>query len=377
MNRKEWLEVLNKIATPVLTSLSEGRLHQELPTTFHPERKKYGMLEAFGRTIAGLAPWIELTDITDSEEKKLQEHYRHMITQSFEHATDPKSPDYMIFSEQGQPLVDAAFMAHFIVRAPNFSRERLQDEVLENVIKALKKTRKIIPPNMNWNLFSAMVEGALAVLGAEYDILRVIYAIRLLDDWYLGDGVYGDGPIFHWDYYNSFVMQPMAIDLLDFFVEESMELEKYREKMLPRFIRYAVIQERLIAPDGSYPIIGRSIVYRFGAFQALSQAALQERLPAEVSSAQVRSALSAVIKKVMSSPHTFTDNGWLQPGVYGYQPELAESYIGVGSLYLALAVFLPLGLPESHPFWVDTAKEWTSRKVWSGQSSPIDYSIHH
>ncbi len=221
-----------------------------------------------------------------------------------------------------------------------------------------------------------MVEGALAVLEFDYDLLRVVYAVRLLDDWYVGDGVYGDGPKFQWDYYNSFVMQPMAIDLLDLFSDENEELAMYRVKMLPRFTRYAGIQERLIAPDGSYPIIGRSIIYRFGAFQALAQAALQERLPKEISASQVRCALSAVIFKTSQSTAMFDENGWLQPGVYGYQPELAEPYIGIGSLYLATAIFLPLGLPEQHPFWSGKAKEWTAKKVWSGKISVIDQSLH-
>ena len=36
-----------------------------------------------------------------------------------------------------------------------------------------------------------------------------------------------------------------------------------------RFIRYAEIQERMIAPDGSYPVLGRSVSYRSAAFQVL------------------------------------------------------------------------------------------------------------
>ena len=35
-----------------------------------------------------------------------------------------------------------------------------------------------------------------------------------MNTWYKGDGVYGDGPPFHWDYYNSFVIQPMLLNIL-------------------------------------------------------------------------------------------------------------------------------------------------------------------
>lgn len=37
----------------------------------------------------------------------------------------------------------------------------------------------------------------------------------LNEEWYKGDGWYGDGPDFHFDYYNSFVIQPMIIQVLD------------------------------------------------------------------------------------------------------------------------------------------------------------------
>ncbi len=41
----------------------------------------------------------------------------------------------------------------------------------------------------------------------------------MFESWYLGDGVYGDGPKFRWDYYNSFVIQPMYVDVLRTFAD--------------------------------------------------------------------------------------------------------------------------------------------------------------
>lgn len=117
-------------------------------------------------------------------------------------------------------------------------------------------------------------------------------------DWYLGDGVYGDGPEYHWDYYNAFVIQPMLLEALDAVGDEAAEWGALREKVRARFTRYAEIQERLIAPEGSYPAIGRSIAYRCGAFQVLALAALRKMLPAEIAPAQARVAL-----KLGDSPH--------------------------------------------------------------------------
>ena len=96
------------------------------------------------------------------------------------------------------------------------------------------------------------------------------YALNKHMGWYLGDGIYGDGPEFHWDYYNSFVIQPMMLDI--FMVLKEAELDEKEEfgEVLSRAQRYAAIQERLISPEGTYPPIGRSLAYRFGAFQLLS-----------------------------------------------------------------------------------------------------------
>jgi hypothetical protein len=135
------------------------------------------------------------------------------------------------------------------------------------------------------------------------------------------------------------------------------------------------VQERLIAPDGSFPPIGRSIAYRFGALQSLSQMALRRALPDGVSPAQVRGALTAVIRRSADAPETFDANGWLQVGFCGHQPGAGETYISTGSLYLCAVGLLALGLPASDPFWADPAQPWTSVLAWSGKPFPIDRAL--
>ena len=68
--------------------------------------------------------------------------------------------------------------------------------------------------------------------------------------------------------------------------------------------RYASFQERYISPEGTYPVFGRSSTYRVGAFQPLAKLALDDALPKDVSPAQVRCALTAVMKR-MFVPNTF------------------------------------------------------------------------
>lgn len=379
VTRDYWVKILTKIADPLLESLSKGELHKNMPVECNPgsenDRRKVTHLEAFGRLMAGMAPWLEL-GADETIEGQLRKKYISLSQKCMKMAVDPQSPDFMNFNEGGQPLVDSAFLAHAILRAPNALWKQLDSSTKQQIVVAMKSSRIITPGYSNWLLFSAMVEAFLLFAGEQHDELRMDLAIRKHLEWYKGDGIYGDGPDFHWDYYNSFVIQPMLVDVVGELCKHGTKYDKTFDIVLKRAKRYADIQERLISPEGTFPAIGRSLPYRFGAFQLLAQMALQHRLPENLNPAQVRSALSAVIQKMIEAPNVFDANGWLQIGFYGHQPDIAESYISTGSLYLCSVGLLPLGLPESDPFWTGPSVDWTSKKIWSGQNFPADHAIN-
>ncbi len=139
--------------------------------------------------------------------------------------------------------------------------------------------------------------------------------------------------------------------------------------------RYAAIQERLISPEGTFPVVGRSLAYRIGVFQLLGQISLQQKLPAIINPAQVRCALTAVMRRMMEAPGTFDQKNWLRVGFCGHQPDIGEEYIVTGSLYLCSVGFLPLGLPADNAFWAAPAADWTSKKAWAGVNMPVDHAI--
>ncbi|MFD2033408.1 DUF2264 domain-containing protein [Belliella marina] len=377
-DRKVFISYLTKIADPVLTNLSQDKLKENMPVEVAPnaygDRDKVTYLEAFGRLVSGMAPWLELGP-DDTEEGKLREKYILLVHQSLKNATDPNAKDFMNFTHGGQPLVDAAFLAQGLLRAPTQLWDRLDSQTKKNTIEALKSSRGINPYYSNWLLFTAMVEAALIKFDGDGDYVRIAYALNKHKEWYLGDGVYGDGPDFHFDYYNSFVIQPMILDVSKTLLDAGKGNKAEFELFLKRARRYAAIQERLISPEGTYPVIGRSMAYRFGAFQALSQIALWEELPKEIAPSQVRAALKAIVDKHMQSESMFDQNGWLKLGFHGNQPELAEPYISTGSLYLCSEVFLVLGLPASADFWSKPSEEWTQQKIWGGKKAVIDKAI--
>jgi hypothetical protein len=375
-DRDLWTAVVRRLADPVLTNLANGTLKARMPVeqAAGGKRQTVTHLEALGRLIAGIAPWLELA-ADDTAEGRLRAQYADLARRAIGRAVDPASPDFLNFTRERQPLVDAAFLAQGLLRAPRALRDALDPATKRHLITALESTRVIVPGHNNWLLFSATVEAGLARLGAWWDRVRVDYALRQHDQWYKGDGAYGDGPQFHWDYYNSFVIHPMMLDVLDACRDEAPAWKDLAAREEPRAWRYAAVQERLIAPDGSFPAIGRSLAYRCGAFQVLAQMALRRGLPEGVSPAQARGALTAVIRRTMEAPGTFDAEGWLRIGFCGHQPGVGESYISTGSLYLCAAALLPLGLPLSEDFWTAAPQPWTSARAWSGEAFPIDRAL--
>jgi hypothetical protein len=103
--------------------------------------------------------------------------------------------------------------------------------------------------------------------------------------------------------------------------------------------------------------------------------ALRHELPEGLAPAQVRGAMSAMIRRTMDPPGTFDSGGWLTVGLSGHQPKIGESYISSGSAYLCAVGLLPLGLPPADPFWSGPALSWTAKSLWSGQDLPPDHAL--
>jgi hypothetical protein len=376
-DRAYWVSVLERLAEPVLHNLAAGTLKREMPveciTGNVADRRKYTHLEAFGRLLAGIAPWLE-AEIAPGAERELQAKYRGLARDAMRMATDPGSPDFMNFQAGGQPLVDCGFLSQAILRAPRELWTKLDPATQKNLAAALASCRVVSPPFSNWLMFAATVEAALAAMGQRWDTMRIDYAVREHQQWYVGDGVYGDGPHFHFDYYNSFVIQPMLVDVIRGMRGHARTWESFAADTLARARRYAAIQERLISPEGTFPAVGRSLAYRCGAFHLLAQMALLGELPPPLTGPRVRSALTAVMRRTLEAPGTF-DRGWLTVGFCGHQPHIGENYISTGSLYLCSTVLLPLGLPAADQFWAGEAEDWTAKRIWRGEDLAADHAI--
>lgn len=379
-DRQYWSNLLYKISFPVVHNMAEGTLRKNLPLEKGPNYylnvQKVTHMEAVGRTMAGIAPWIALPD-DNTEECKMRKLLREELIKGLPNIVNPDHADFLNFRTEQQPIVDAAYIAQAFLRAPKQLWEPLDSLTKSRFVFEFKVLRTRKPAFNNWLLFSGITEAFLYKIGEQGDPFKIDVAIRKMKDWYVGDGWYKDGDKFAEDYYNSYVIHSMLVDMLEVIVEKKMATKNDYDEAVKRMVRYSEFQERIISPEGTYPPIGRSITYRTAAFQALSQVALIEKLPEHINPAQVRCALTKVMHNLFDANGTFSNDGWLQLGLAGHQPEMADQYTSTGSLYLCTTGFLALGLPASNPFWSAPYAEWTSKKAWSGQAVKKDYKVDY
>ena len=411
-DREYWCSILYTMAQPILEPMSEGRLQQamttengnlELSPTWDGRNKKVAYMEAFGRLMAGVAPWLALPD-DDSAEGKQRHQLRVWALKAYANAVDPSSPDYLGWTSGGQTLVDGAYVAESFLRAWDALWEPLDATTKKRYVKEFQGLRRYEPPYQNWLIFVSLEEcflmkaqaslkkGGIMVEDAVepfVDNYRIKMGINKIEEWYVGDGWYSDGPSFAFDYYNSYVIQPMYVECLqticelqpnnshlvrgrDFNNKELGPKDRLRQAE-KRMQKYGVILERLISPEGTYPVFGRSIPYRTATMQPLALLALQGKLPEELHPGQIRAALTAVTHKMFDSGTNFNKDGFLTIGFVGSHPNVADWYTNNGSLYMASLSFLPLGLPADDAFWTSPAEKWTSKKAWEGDDFPKDH----
>ena len=391
-DRAYWVELAYQMAAPVLENMANGTLQQnmklELSPTWDNRDKKVAYMECFGRLMAGIAPWLTLPD-DDTPEGQKRKQLREWALKAYKNAVDPESPDYLGWTSGGQTLVDAAYVVESLFRGYSALWEPLDSLTKARYIKELQGLRRYDPPYTNWLLFVGMEESFLMYAGGQYDAFRIKMAMSKVEEWYIGDGLYSDGPSFAFDYYNAFVIQPMYVECLQMVAAKQPNntylvrskgdkrngAKNRLEVVTKRMQKYGVILERFISPEGTFPVVGRSIPYRLAVLQPLAMLAWQKQLPQELHNGQVRAGITAVMKRMFEGKGqtNFTEDGYLTIGFVGSHPNVADWYTNNGSLYMTSLAFMPLGLPADDPFWTDAPEKWTSKKAWEGDDFPKDH----
>ncbi|EGF91737.1 hypothetical protein ABI_01670 [Asticcacaulis biprosthecium C19] len=377
--------LLQKMAEPILVNMAKGELKKAFPIEVAPtwdgRDKNVAHMEAFGRLMAGAAPWLSLPD-TATPEGQVRKRLTAAAVQAYVHSVDPNSPDYLLWRGHGQALVDSAFFTNALMRASKQLWEPLDATTQKRVVEEIKGLRRVSPPYTNWLLFAAMNEAFLLMIGEDWDPMRVDLAVKKMEEWYVGDGWVADGSKFHFDYYNSYVIYPMLVEILEVLKAYDAKFNNLKPadelaKWLKRMQRYGEHLERFVSSTGTYPPIGRSLTYRTAVFQPLGLLAWRKSLPPSLAEGQVRAAITAAHKSIFTDPSNFTADGYLTIGFAGHQPTLGDRYSNNGSMYITSEGFVSLGLAEDDSYWTSPAQDWTQKKAFSNQTFPKDYAVDY
>ncbi len=113
-DRAYWIEVVKRVSEPVLGAVSKGQLRATMPVEAQSglveARGESTHLEAFGRLISGLGPWLESAEVSGTEGELKTGSNREWARAGIRYGTDPASADYMNFGMTSQSVVDAAFL---------------------------------------------------------------------------------------------------------------------------------------------------------------------------------------------------------------------------------------------------------------------------
>lgn len=339
-SRADVEQALLDLFNPLRPYFSEGGARVRLSGTAAHFDRAAADLEGFARPLWGLTPFAAGGGAFDNWEV-----YRQGLT----NGTDPEHPEYWgQVNATDQRMVELAAIGFTLRMLPHLVWEPLSEEAKQNLAAYLIHARQFNYADNNWKFFRVLVDLGLEECGVAFDRSLTEKYLEELDGFYLGDGWYRDGNVRRADHYIPFAMHFYGLIYAKLARNDDKRVAAYKERaqLFARDIRHWFDE------DGGALAYGRSLTYRFacgGIWGALAFADI-EGLPW----GEIKGHFMRHLRWWSAQPIADRD-GILSIG-YGYPNLLmSESYNSAGSPYWALKAFLPLALPEDHPFW--TAEE--------------------
>ncbi|MEU9212589.1 DUF2264 domain-containing protein [Streptomyces sp. NPDC048415] len=246
---------------------------------------------------------------------------------------------------RSQPLVEAASIALALRLTRPLLWDRLDDGVRQRAAQWLGDALTAEPWPCNWELFPVTVGGFLQEIGYEREAsgAAIDRGLERIEQWYVGDGWYTDGPGRAFDYYNGWAMHLYPV-LHAWLADDSRLLDLYGGRLEAHLADYA----RLFGGDGAPMLQGRSLTYRFATTSPLWLGALTGRTP--LSPGETRRLASGALRYFLDRG-ALDEDGLLTLGWHGPDEALLQGYSGPASPYWASKAFLGLLLPPDHEVW--------------------------
>lgn len=347
--------VLLELWSPLQKYYSAGGARVKLGYSGAHFSERAAELEGFARPLWGLAPLAAGGGDFPAWE---------LIRRGLANGTNPEHPEYWgVPQDFDQLLVEMAAIGFALAVAPEQIWQPLSSVEKTNLINWLDLINRAQPVDNNWLFFRVLVNLGLAKVGAAHNPQLAELALERLEEFYLSDGWYFDGRNRNRDYYIPFAFHFYGLIYARFAAESDRARSKrFRE----RAVQFAQDFVYWFSADGSSLPFGRSLCYRFaqGAFWGGLALTGDEALPWGV----IKGLWLRHLRWWLGQP--ILDNGGILSIGYTYPNlNMAEQYNSPGSPYWAFKFFLPLALPETHPFW--QAQEETLPKLEAVKAQPL------
>lgn len=359
LSRADVQKAVLDLFAPLLHCFSKGSARVKVGHTAAHFDSHAAELEGFARPLWGIVPLV-----AGGADFPHWELYHAGLS----NGTNPKHPEFWgTPNDYDQRLVEMAAIGYALLMTPEHIWQPLSADAQNNLVQWLNtiNTRKVV--DSNWLWFRILVNLGLKNVGVAYDAALMNQALNRLDDFYLGDGWYSDGNNHQRDYYIPFAMHFYALIYAKYAEsDDPQRAQRYRD----RATAFAQEFVHWFSADGSALPFGRSLSYRFaqGGFWGALAFANVEALPWGI----IRGLALRHLRWWSQQP-IFNPDGTLSIGYTYPNLNMAEQYNSPGSPYWALKFFLPLALPESHPFW--EAEELPLPDLPSIQEQPKPYMM--
>lgn len=295
-------------------------------------------MEAFSRPLWGLVPFFAGGGSDEDFEK--------LYTEGIADGTDERSPRYWgRYHDRDQRFVEMAAIAYGLMFAPDKLWKPLSCDVKDNLCEWLSGINQKEVCDSNWIFFRVFVNCALKKIGRPYDNERLQKDIARLDEFYLGNGWYKDGPVGQKDYYISFAFHFYGLIYAAAMRDEDSERAEIYKKRACEFAKTFIYW---FDEDGEAVPYGRSLTYRFAqtAFWSACIAADIRPFSVEVMKGILVRNLENWLSKDIFDHSSLLTVGYDYPNLL-----MAEHYNAHGSPYWSLKAYAFLMLPDDHEFW--------------------------
>jgi hypothetical protein len=261
--------------------------------------------------------------------------------------TDPSRPwSWGRMTDRDQRIVEAAELSTGLWLGRARLGRSLGPAGIGQVLDWLDQVHGLETYDDNWVLFPALVATVARGFGRTVPDALIDAGIDTMLDRYRGDGWYSDGPGEAFDAYCGWAVH---WDLLLWSQIDGERRPRIRRLVAQRARTYLRSIVPQFAADGSRPLFGRSLGYRFA---AAAPFALAELLGLDaVDPGLARRIASGTIARHLELGAIDPATDWLRRGVGAERPEVCERYVSAGAAAWAAHVFVALGLPPDAPFW--------------------------